>query len=95
MLKKILTRKEKFTANENCKAHKRRVNFLRWQSRFIGGVPNVEMFFRCFLQTKQRKQNSFILFSITALESHTSDKSHFYGWTPQITDTKETQNAFF
>ena len=32
-----------------------------------------------------------VSFSITALESHTSDKSHFYTQTPQL--SQETQNA--
>ena len=38
---------------------------------------------------------NYASFSRTILGSHTSDKSHFYKQTPQITDTKKTQNAFF
>ena len=36
-----------------------------------------------------------VSFSVTVLVSHKSDKSHFYTPIPEITDTKETQNASF
>lgn len=38
--------------------------------------------------------SNYVSFSATILES-TSDRLHFYTQTPQIRDTKETQNAFF
>ena len=38
---------------------------------------------------------NYVSFLITVLESHKSDKSHFYTQTRHITDTKEIQNASF